>query len=88
MGLVRAKNLRGGIDMQMNKETEQYLPYATDFILAPGEDLKKLSTNALNHRIRYLRELILISRKNGSKPPKTIVKELNELIKIKKGEVK
>ena len=87
MGLVRAKNLRGGIDMQMNKETEQYLPYAADFILAPSEDLKKLSTKALNHRIKYLRELVIISHKNGYKPPKNIVAELNELIAIKKGEI-
>ena len=62
------------------------LPYATDFILAPREDLKKLSTKALNHRIRYLRELIVISHKNGYKPPQTIVEELNELIALKKGE--
>ena len=73
--------------MDKTRETEQYLPYATDFILAPGEDLKKLSTKALNHRIRYLRELIVISHKNGYKPPKTIVEELNELIAIKKGEL-
>ena len=73
--------------MDKTRETEQYLPYGTDFILAPGEDLKKLSTKALNHRIRYLRELIVISHKNGYKPPKNIVAELNELIAIKKGEI-
>ena len=77
------------IDMDKTRETEQYLPYATDFILAPGEDLKKLSTKALNHRIKYLRELVIISHKNGYKPPKNIVEELNELIAIrKKGEKK
>ena len=70
--------------MDKTRETEQYLPYATDFILAPGEDLKKLSTKALNHRIKYLRELVIISHKNGYKPPKNIVAELNELIAIKK----
>ena len=73
--------------MDKTRETEQYLPYGTDFILAPGEDLKKLSTKALNHRIRYLRELIVISHKNGYKPSKNIVEELNELIEIKKGEM-
>ena len=39
---------------KLKEETAQYLPYATDFLLASGEDLKKLSTKALNHRIKYL----------------------------------
>ena len=75
----------------MNKakrEMEQYLPFPTHFLLAPDEDLKKLSTKALNHRIKYPRELVIISHKNGYKPPKNIVAELNELIAIKTGETK
>ena len=71
---------------KLKKEMNQLIPYSIGILFTPEEDLKKLSTNALNHRIRYLRELILISHKNGYKPPKTIVKELNELIAIKKGE--
>ena len=73
------------IEMYKLKE-EIELPYSTDFIFAPDEDPKELNKKALNHRIRYLRELILISHKNGYKPPKNIVAELNELIAIKKGE--
>ena len=45
------------------------------------------SNPRLKRRIKYLKEVILISHKNRYKPPKTIVKELNELIKIKKGEL-
>ena len=65
---------------------EQYLPFPTHFLLAPDEDLKQLDKKALSHRIKYLRELVIISHKNGYKPPKNIVAELNELIAIKKGE--
>ena len=68
------------------EEMNQLIPYSIGILFTPEEDLKKLSTKALNHRIRYLRELILISHKNGYKPPKNIVAELNELIAIKKGE--
>ena len=73
----------------MNKakrEMEQYLPFPTHFLLAPDEDLKQLDKKALSRRIKYLRELVIISHKNGYKPPKNIVEELNELIKVKKGE--
>ena len=44
------------------------------------------SNPRLKRRIKYLKEVILISHKNGYKPPKNIVAELNELIAIKKGE--
>ena len=68
---------------KLKKEMNQLIPYSIGILFTPEEDLKKLSTNALNHRIRYLRELILISHKNGYKPPKNIVEELNELINAK-----
>ena len=41
----------------------------------------------LKRRIKYLKEVILISHKNRYKPPKNVVEELNELIAIKKGEL-
>ena len=72
--------------MAKTRETEQYLPYSIGILFTPEEDLKKLDKKALNHRIKYLRELVIISHKNGYKPPKNIVAELNELIAIKKGE--
>ena len=68
------------------KEMNQLIPYSIGILFTPEEDLKKLSTKALSHRIKYLRELVIISHKNGYKPPKNIVAELNELIAIKKGE--
>ena len=71
---------------KLKKEMNQLIPYSIGILFTPEEDLKKLSTKALNHRIRYLRELIVISHKNGYKPPQTIVEELNELIALKKGE--
>ena len=45
------------------------------------------SNPRLKHRIKYLKEVILISHKNRYKPPKNVVEELNELIAIKKGEL-
>ena len=72
---------------KLKKELNQLIPYSIGILFTPEEDLQKLSTKALNHRIRYLRELIVISHKNGYKPPKNIVAELNELIAIKKGEI-
>ena len=72
--------------MYKHKErTEKHLPYSIDFLLV--EDPKKLNPKALRRRIKYLRELITISHKNGYKPSKNIVEELNELIEIKKGEM-
>ena len=44
------------------------------------------SNPRLKRRIKYLKEVILISHKNRYKPPKNVVEELNELIAIKKGE--
>ena len=71
---------------RLKKEMNQLIPYSIGILFTPEEDLKKLSTKALSHRIKYLRELVIISHKNGYKPPKNIVAELNELIAIKKGE--
>ena len=45
------------------------------------------SNPRLKRRIKYLKEVILISHKNRYKPPKNVVEELNELIAIKKGEL-
>ena len=44
------------------------------------------SNPKLKRRIKYLKEVILISHKNRYKPPKNVVEELNKLIAIKKGE--
>ena len=42
------------------------------------------SNPRLKRRIKYLKEVILISHKNRYKPPKNVVEELNKLITIKK----
>ena len=68
------------------EEIAKLIPYAIGILFTPEEDLKKLDKKALSRRIKYLRELVIISHKNGYKPPKNIVAELNELIAIKKGE--
>ena len=63
------------------------LPYSVDLFFTLDKNTKKLNKKALSRRIKYLRELVIISHKNGYKPPKNIVAELNELIAIKKGEI-
>ena len=68
-------------------------PYAklgtaeSNLIASPGSRLKEeMAPHELRRRIKYLKEVILISHKNRYKPPKNVVEELNELIAIKKGE--
>ena len=60
------------------------VPYGVGFFYALHTNPKKLNKQ-LNRRIKYLKEVILISHKNRYKPPKNVVEELNELIAIKKG---
>ena len=85
-------NLIASPGSRLKEEMDKLLPGAVGFLFAPDSEKptkikKRMAPHELRRRIKYLKEVILISHKNRYKPPKNVVEELNELIAIKKGEL-